>query len=82
MSDSMKTQDQSSENIYVSTFRVPKMDCPSEENLIRMQLESIESGLKREFDIPKRIVLVTHKSDFKTIDGSINSWSFSTSQRR
>lgn len=64
----MKTQDQSSENIYVSTFRVPKMDCPSEENLIRMQLESIESGLKLEFDIPKRIVRVTHKSDFKKID--------------
>lgn len=68
MSDSMETQGQSSENIYVSRFRVPKMDCPSEENLIRMQLEPIESGLKLEFDIPNRIVRVTHKSNSEKID--------------
>ena len=68
MSDSMNGQGQSSEIIYVSTFRVLKMDCPSEENLIRMQLEPIESGLKLEFDIPNRIARVTHKSNSEKID--------------
>lgn len=76
MSDSMKTLDPSNENIYLSTFRVPKMDCPSEENLIRMQLEPIETGLKLEFDIPNRIVRITHKSNSEKIDEAMRSCGF------
>ncbi|GJL66317.1 MAG: sodium:proton antiporter [Nitrospirales bacterium] len=72
----MKTLDPSNENIYLSTFRVPKMDCPSEENLIRMQLEPIETGLKLEFDIPNRIVRITHKSNSEKIDEAMRSCGF------
>ena len=59
---STKASGQTNENIFVSTFRVPKMDCPSEEALIRMQLEPVESGLNLKFDIPNRTVWVTHYS--------------------
>ena len=36
------------------------MDCPSEESLIRLKLENMESILKLEFDIPNRHLLVFH----------------------
>lgn len=67
-SESMNTSGQLNENIYISTFRVPKMDCPTEENLIRMQLEPIDADLKLEFDIPNRIVRITPGSDSEKID--------------
>jgi hypothetical protein len=36
------------------------MDCPSEEQLVRMKLEGIESITKLEFDIPNRTLAVIH----------------------
>lgn len=72
----MNALDQENENVYVSTFHVPKMDCPSEENLIRIQLGSIESDLKIEFDIPNRIVRVTHRSEYEKIDQAMLSCGF------
>ena len=37
-----------------STFHISKMDCPSEENLIRMKLEGLSEIKKPEFDLEKR----------------------------
>jgi Co/Zn/Cd efflux system component len=44
-------------------FRVPKMDCPSEERLIRMAVEGVDAVKGLAFDLDKREVLVTHSGD-------------------
>lgn len=46
-----------------TTFNVSQMDCPSEEQLIRMKLEQLEDIFSLEFDIPKRELIVYHKLD-------------------
>jgi len=47
----------------VSLFTVPKMDCPSEENIIRMSLGEVKTihGLK--FDLAARHVRIVHEGD-------------------
>ena len=44
-------------------FKITKMDCPSEENLIRMKLESISSIKHLEFDIPNRELTVFYEEN-------------------
>jgi len=61
------------ENGLVSTFVVPKMDCPSEEALIRMQLDGIEPNLIMEFDIPNRVVRVFHRCSLKEIEQRLHN---------
>jgi len=39
-------------------FEITKMDCPSEENLIRMKLDAISSIVNLDFDIPNRKLTV------------------------
>lgn len=39
-------------------FQIAKMDCPSEESLIRMKLDGISGVKNLEFDIPNRILAV------------------------
>ncbi len=43
-----------------SEYHISKMDCPSEENMIRMKLEGIEEIQKLEFDIAQRTLWVYH----------------------
>ncbi|WP_018416678.1 cation transporter [Teredinibacter turnerae] len=47
---------------HVSVFHVPKMDCPSEENLIRTAFSSLGEAVTLEFDIPNRSVRVYHSN--------------------
>lgn len=44
----------------VSEYTVPKMDCMSEEGMIRMALEKLEPAVLPEFNIPQRKVRVFH----------------------
>ncbi len=54
-----------------TTFKITKMDCPSEENLIRMKLDGI-SGIKNlDFDIPNRKLTVFHNEQIDEIEKSI-----------
>lgn len=55
-----------------SVFKVIKMDCPSEENLIRMKLDSIPSIKHIDFDIPNRKVAVFHTETVTPIETAIN----------
>ncbi|MBC5772602.1 cation transporter [Pontibacter sp. KCTC 32443] len=55
-----------------STFRVSKMDCPSEEQMIRMKLEGDKSIKQLDFDIPNRLLTVYHSGGTATIAGAIN----------
>jgi len=47
-------------DVYVSTFAVPGMDCPSEERLIRMALDSHPEVRGLRFDLEKRRFDVWH----------------------
>ena len=47
--------------MYKSTFKIEKMDCPSEEQLIRMKLEGDSNIQSLEFDIANRSLDIIHK---------------------
>lgn len=53
-------------------FEISKMDCPSEENLIRMKLDSISGIKKLEFDIPHRKLTVYHLEALSQIEKSLS----------
>lgn len=50
-----------------TTFVVRKMDCPSEEQLVRMTLQPLKSISSLQFDIPKRTLVVHHTGDSEPI---------------
>ena len=52
-----------------STFSVPKMDCPSEENLIRLALSGVPE-LSLSFDLKQRQVTVLHRVPVNDVLGS------------
>ncbi len=52
-------------------FEITKMDCPSEENLIRMKLDGISSIEHLDFDIPNRKLTVFHSEQADRIEKSI-----------
>ncbi|PTX44504.1 cation efflux family protein [Christiangramia gaetbulicola] len=55
-----------------STFIVSQMDCPSEEQMIRMKLESYEQIKYLDFDIPNRKLEVYHHEGIEDIHSSIS----------
>tara|TARA_B100000508_G_scaffold92335_1_gene72083 strand:+ start:124 stop:918 length:795 start_codon:yes stop_codon:yes gene_type:complete len=54
-----------------TTFEITKMDCPSEENLIRMKLDGISSIKNLDFDISNRRLTVFHSGQIDQIEKSI-----------
>lgn len=54
-----------------TTFKIPQMDCPSEESLIQMKLQSIRSIEHLEFDIPSRILHVYHIGNLEQIEKAL-----------
>ncbi|WP_420582789.1 cation transporter [Reichenbachiella sp.] len=52
-------------------FEITKMDCPSEENLIRMKLDEISSIANLDFDIPNRKLTVFHSGETDQIEKSV-----------
>lgn len=51
-----------------TVFEVPKMDCPSEENLIRIKLDGILEIKNLDFDIPNRRLTVFHDGQLELIE--------------
>jgi Co/Zn/Cd efflux system component len=47
---------------FETTFSVPKMDCPSEENMIRMALQGVEGVQATTFDLASRTLTVVHRA--------------------
>jgi Co/Zn/Cd efflux system component len=58
---------------HVSEFDVPKMDCPSEENLIRTAFASLGEAVSFEFDILNRRVRVYHPDMAQTVEKTMKS---------
>jgi len=54
-------------------FIVSKMDCPCEEQIIRMALDGIERIAKLEFDIPNRKLVVYHTTEDSVIEAKLKS---------
>ncbi|TXD50816.1 cation transporter [Polaribacter sp. IC063] len=52
-------------------FEISKMDCPSEENLIRMKLDGISSIANLDFDIPNRKLTVFYNGEIDEIEKSV-----------
>jgi len=52
-------------------FEITKMDCPSEENLIRMKLYGISEIAKLKFDIPNRKLTVFHTGEIDLVEKSV-----------
>ena len=52
-------------------FEITKMDCPSEENLIRMKLDGISSIANLDFDIPNRKLTIFHSGEVDQIEKSV-----------
>ena len=51
-----------------SIFKVEQMDCPCEENLIRMKLQNTEGIAKQEYDLKGRTLTVYHTGDYQVIE--------------
>ena len=52
-------------------FQLPKMDCPSEENLVRLKLDGIAAIRNLDFDLPNRQLTVFHEGQLEQIETSI-----------
>lgn len=54
------------------------MDCPSEENLIRMKMQDLDNILGLDFDLADRTLVVTHKGDYQLISEKLDTLNLDT----
>lgn len=62
-----------------TTFKITKMDCPSEEQIIRMKLADMKNIHTLQFDIPNRQLTVFHTGSHEQIFQRLDSLHFDTS---
>ena len=65
-------------SITETTFLVPAMDCPSEEQIIRMALSSL-SAHSMSFDIPNRKLVICHSEDPSEVLAKLEPLNFGAS---
>lgn len=58
--------------MYKAVFKIDKMDCPCEENLIRLKLENIEKIVHQEYDLTNRMLTIIHSNDIEQIESAID----------
>lgn len=61
-----------SEKIIKSKFHIPKMDCPSEEKMVKMSLEGQVGVKKLMFDFKDRDLYVLHTNDSEQLLNALN----------
>jgi Co/Zn/Cd efflux system component len=59
-------------------FKISKMDCPSEEQMIRMKLGDLTNINSLEFDIPNRQLTVFHNGNYDQIFQRLDNLKFDT----
>ena len=57
--------------MYKAVFKIDKMDCPCEENLIRLKLENINNIISQEYDLSNRVLTVIHDNDITLIESAL-----------
>ena len=57
--------------MHKTVFKILKMDCPSEENLIKMKLSDINGIKKLDFDLEERVLTIFHNADVHAINNAI-----------
>lgn len=62
-----------------TTFKISKMDCPSEEQMIRMKLADLTNINLLDFDIPNRQLTVYHTENHDQIFKRLDNLKFDTS---
>jgi hypothetical protein len=63
-----------------TTFRISKMDCPSEERMIRMKLEGLTNIHSLQFDIPGRTLEVYHTDSYDNLLAALDSLHLDTNR--
>lgn len=61
-----------------TTFQISKMDCPAEENIIKMKLNGFTEIAALAFDIPNRLVVIYHSGNHDEILKALDSLDFDT----
>jgi Co/Zn/Cd efflux system component len=61
-----------------SQFKINKMDCPSEENLIRMKLADYSQILSLDFDLQNRVLKILHKGETTSIQKALDELKMDT----
>lgn len=64
--------------MYQTTFKITKMDCPSEEQLIRMKLAGFQNIVQLDFDLLHRTLVVVHKDVYEPIYQSLMALNLGT----
>jgi len=64
--------------VLKTTFRISKMDCPSEERMIRIKLEGLSNIESLEFDIPGRTLEVYHTDSYDNLFAALDSLQLDT----
>jgi len=54
--------------MFKTTFHISRMDCPSEESLVRMKLEGLSAIRSLVFDIENRKLTIFHTEDSPEIE--------------
>jgi Co/Zn/Cd efflux system component len=67
------------EGMLKTTFKISKMDCPSEEQIIRMKLDDLSDIQALDFDIGNRQLTVFHTGHHEQIFQRLNSLQLDTS---
>lgn len=57
--------------MYKAVFKIDKMDCPCEENLIRLKLENLDNIIHQEYDLTNRKLTIIHTNDIISIELAI-----------
>jgi Co/Zn/Cd efflux system component len=63
-----------------SVFKITKMDCPAEEQMIRMKLAGMTQIQELKFDIPNRLLEVVHEDEIDPIESSIDDLNFDSTR--
>ena len=68
--------------MYKTKYHITKMDCPSEERMIRMKLEPFTLIKSMQFDIPDRTLEIYHEGDIKEAEDALYALKLDTEKNR
>ena len=66
----------------LSTYKIPKMDCPSEERMIRMALTGVENIQSLSFDLSGRTLEIIHHGETGPITSKLENLGLGASLQR